>query len=63
MPEGVKDKIYQFLSQNAGKEFTAEEIAKSIGVARVAIVKAQLTRLKKEGKVEETPDHRYKAKQ
>ncbi|MFB6491137.1 MAG: HTH domain-containing protein [Thermoproteus sp. AZ2] len=63
MPEGVKDKIYQFLSQNAGKEFTAEEIAKSIGVARVAIVKAQLTRLKKEGKVEETPDRRYKAKQ
>ncbi|CCC82492.1 HTH domain-containing protein [Thermoproteus tenax] len=63
MPEGVKEKIYQFLSQNAGKEYTPEEIAKAIGVDRVAIVKAQLTRLKKEGKVEETADHRFKVKQ
>ncbi|MBP1449990.1 MAG: HTH domain-containing protein [Thermoproteus sp.] len=62
MPEGVKTKIYQFLSQNAGKEFTAEEIAKSIGVDRIAVVKAQLTRLKKEGRVVETADHRFKAK-
>ncbi len=62
MPEGVKNKIYQFLAQNPGKEFSAEEIAKAIGVDRVAVVKAQLTRLKKEGKVEETVDHRYKAK-
>lgn len=62
MPEGVKTKIYQLLSQNAGKEFTAEEIAKSIGVDRIAVVKAQLTRLKKEGKVVETADHRFKAK-
>ncbi|MEL9990741.1 MAG: HTH domain-containing protein [Thermoproteus sp.] len=62
MPEGVKNKVYQFLTQNPGKEFTAEEIAKAIGVDRVAIVKAQLTRLKKEGKVEETVDHRFKAK-
>lgn len=62
MPEGVKTKIYQHLSQNAGKEFTAEEIAKSIGVDRIAVVKAQLTRLKKEGKVVETADHRFKAK-
>ncbi|AAL64818.1 HTH domain-containing protein [Pyrobaculum aerophilum] len=62
MPSGVKNKIYEYLSQNKGKELTAEEIAKAIGVEKVAIVKAQLTRLVREGKVEKTAEGRYRAK-
>lgn len=62
MPSGVKTKIYEYLSQNKGKELTAEEIAKAIGIEKVAIVKAQLTRLIREGKVEKTAEGRYRAK-
>ncbi|RFA98535.1 HTH domain-containing protein [Pyrobaculum aerophilum] len=62
MPSGIKNKIYEYLSQNKGKELTAEEIAKAIGVEKVAIVKAQLTRLVREGKVEKTAEGRYRAK-
>jgi predicted transcriptional regulator of viral defense system len=62
MPSGVKTKIYEFLAQNKGKEFAAEEIAKMIGIEKVAIVKAQLTRLTREGKVERTAEGRYRAK-
>ncbi|ACB40463.1 HTH domain-containing protein [Pyrobaculum neutrophilum] len=62
MPSGVKNKIYEYLSQNKGKELTAEEIAKIIGVEKVAVVKAQLTRLIREGKVEKTAEGRYKVK-
>ncbi|MCC6031342.1 MAG: HTH domain-containing protein [Pyrobaculum sp.] len=62
MPSGVKTKIYEFLAQNKGKEFTAEEIAKMLGIEKVAIVKAQLTRLIREGKVEKTAEGRYRAK-
>jgi HTH domain. len=62
MPSGIKTKIYEFLTQNKGKEFTAEEIAKMIGIEKVAIVKAQLTRLMREGKVEKTAEGRYRAK-
>ncbi|MGB9705026.1 MAG: TrmB family transcriptional regulator, partial [Pyrobaculum sp.] len=51
MPSGVKTKIYEYLAQNKGKELTAEEVAKAIGVEKVAVVKAQLTRLIREGKV------------
>jgi predicted ArsR family transcriptional regulator len=62
MPSGVKTKIYEFLAQNKGKEFTAEEIAKMLGIEKAAIVKAQLTRLIREGKVEKTAEGRYRAK-
>lgn len=40
----------------------AEEIAKMVGIEKVAIVKAQLTRLTREGKVERTAEGRYRAK-
>jgi len=62
MPSGVKSKIYEFLIQNKGKEFTAEEIAKMLGIEKTAIVKAQLTRLVREGKIEKTAEGRYRAK-
>ncbi|MCC6020830.1 MAG: HTH domain-containing protein [Thermoproteaceae archaeon] len=62
MPTGVKAKIYEFLVQNKNKEFTAEEIAKALGVEKAAVVKAQLTRLVREGKVEKTPEGRYRVK-
>ncbi|MGC9131055.1 MAG: TrmB family transcriptional regulator [Pyrobaculum sp.] len=62
MPSGVKTKIYEYLAQNKGKELTAEEVAKAIGVEKVAVVKAQLTRLIREGRVEKTAEGRYRAK-
>ncbi|MEM1597956.1 MAG: TrmB family transcriptional regulator [Pyrobaculum sp.] len=62
MPSGIKTKIYEYLAQNKDKEFTAEEIAKAIGVEKVAVVKAQLTRLVREGKVEKSAEGRFKAK-
>lgn len=62
MPEGVKSKILDVLGQNRGKELTVEEIAKMVGVERVAVVKAQLTRLVREGKVEKTAEGRYRIK-
>ncbi|AET32744.1 hypothetical protein P186_1315 [Pyrobaculum ferrireducens] len=58
----MKTKIYEYLAQNKGKELTAEEVAKAIGVEKVAVVKAQLTRLIREGKVEKTAEGRYRAK-
>ncbi len=51
MTEGIKSKIYEFLLRNRGREFTVEEIAKAINEPRISVVKAQLTRLVKEGKV------------
>ncbi|MFN3804260.1 MAG: TrmB family transcriptional regulator [Pyrobaculum sp.] len=62
MPSGIKTKIYEYLAQNKGKEFTAEEVARAVNVEKVAIVKAQLTRLVREGKVEKTPENRFKAR-
>ncbi|MEZ0319221.1 MAG: HTH domain-containing protein [Pyrobaculum sp.] len=62
MPSGIKSKIYEYLAQNKGKEFTAEEIAKAIGVEKTAVVKAQLTRLVREGKVEKSAEGRFKIK-
>lgn len=59
MVEGIKKKIYEFLAANKGKEFSVEEIAKAVGEERLNVVKAQLTRLVKEGKVVRT-DSRYK---
>jgi len=61
MPEGVKQKIYEFLAKNKGREFAVEEIARGIGEERLPIVKAQLTRLIKEGKVVKTPEGKYRA--
>ena len=60
MVEGIKKRIYEFLLSNKGKEFTPEEIAKAVGEERLNVVKAQLTRLVKEGKVIKT-DGKYKA--
>ena len=60
MVEGIKKKILDFLTSNKGKEFTVEEIAKAVGEERLNVVKAQLTRLIKDGKVVKT-DNKYKA--
>ncbi len=60
MVEGVKRRILEFLQSNKDKEFTAEEIAKAVGEDRLNVVKAQLTRLVKEGKVIKT-DNKYRA--
>lgn len=62
MPPGIKQKIYDYLSQNKGKEFTVEEIAKALGVDKSSVIKAQLTRLIKEGKVEKTAEGRFRSK-
>ena len=51
MPEGIKKKILDYLTSNRDREFTVDEIAKAIGEERLNVVKAQLTRLVKEGKV------------
>ncbi len=61
MANGIKNKILDYLTQNKGKEFTVEEIAKAIGEQRLNVVKAQLTRLTKEGKVQRTSEGKYKA--
>ncbi|MCG2863756.1 MAG: TrmB family transcriptional regulator [Vulcanisaeta sp.] len=60
MVEGIKKKILDFLTSNKGKEFTVEEIAKAVGEERLNVVKAQLTRLIKDGKVVKT-DNKYRA--
>ena len=60
MVEGIKKKILDFLTSNRGKEFTVEEIAKAVGEERLNVVKAQLTRLIKDGKVVKT-DNKYRA--
>ncbi len=62
MPLGVKNKVYDFLSKNRDREFSAEDIARALAVEKVAIIKAQLTRLMKEGKVEKTPEGLYRVK-
>jgi len=62
MPAGVKAKIVDLLCSNRDQAYTPEEIAEQLGVERVAVVKAQLTRLVKEGRVEKLPDGRYKCK-
>ncbi len=59
--EGLKSKIYEFLVRNRGKEFTVEEIAKAVNEERISVVKAQLTRLVKEGKVIKVDIDKYRA--
>ncbi|NPA70117.1 MAG: TrmB family transcriptional regulator [Crenarchaeota archaeon] len=59
--EGLKSKIYEFLVRNRGKVFTVEEIAKAVNEERISVVKAQLTRLVKEGKVIKVDIDKYKA--
>jgi len=54
----VKSKIVEELK--AGVK-TVEELVKATG-SKPGIVKGQLTRLIKEGKVERTPDGKYKLK-
>ncbi len=61
MVESVKKKIYDFLVSRKGQAFTVEEIAKAVGEERLNVVKAQLTRLVKEGKIEKTPENKYRA--
>ncbi|WP_054843933.1 hypothetical protein [Vulcanisaeta souniana] len=61
MVEGIKKKILDYLTGNrGGREFTAEEIARAVGEERVNVIKAQLTRLIKDGKVVKT-NGKYKA--
>ncbi|OYT26830.1 MAG: TrmB family transcriptional regulator [Thermoprotei archaeon ex4572_64] len=60
MVEGVKKKILDFLTSRRGQEFSVDEIAKAVGEERLNVVKAQLTRLVKEGKIVRT-DGKYKA--
>ncbi|WP_069807294.1 TrmB family transcriptional regulator [Vulcanisaeta thermophila] len=60
MVEGIKKKILDYLTANKGKEFTVEEIAKAVGEERLNVIKAQLTRLIKDGKVQKT-NGKYKA--
>ncbi|BDR92650.1 TrmB family transcriptional regulator [Vulcanisaeta souniana] len=60
MVEGIKKKILDYLTGNRGREFTAEEIARAVGEERVNVIKAQLTRLIKDGKVVKT-NGKYKA--
>ncbi|NPA24174.1 MAG: TrmB family transcriptional regulator [Crenarchaeota archaeon] len=59
--EGLKSKIYEFLVRNRGREFTVEEIAKAVNEERISVVKAQLTRLVKEGKVIKVDIDKYRA--
>ncbi|MFB6469728.1 MAG: TrmB family transcriptional regulator [Vulcanisaeta sp. AZ3] len=60
MVEGIKKKILDYLTGNKDKEFAVEEIARAVGEERLNVVKAQLTRLVKDGKVVKT-DGKYKA--
>lgn len=60
MTDGIKKKILDYLTQNKGKEFTVEEVAKAIGEQRLNVVKAQLTRLTKEGRVQKVAEGKYK---
>jgi len=60
MSTSLKGRIYEFLRKNRGKEFTLEEIAKAVNESRLSIVKAQLTRLVKEGKVMKIGLDKYK---
>lgn len=62
MPLGIKNKVYDYLSKNRDREFSAEDIARALAVEKVSVVKAQLTRLIKEGKVEKTPEGRFRVK-
>ncbi len=62
MPEGIKMKVLDFLQRNKGNEYAVEDIAEALKVEKVSVLKAQLTRLVKEGKVERTPEGKYRAK-
>ncbi len=62
MPEGIKMKVLEFLQRNKGNEYAVEDIAEALKVEKVSVLKAQLTRLIKEGKVEKTPEGKYRAK-
>jgi len=61
--QGVKKKILELLQVEKNEEFSLEEIAERIGEQRISIVKAQLTRLIREGKVVEVRKGVYKALQ
>ncbi len=61
MSLSLKGRIYEFLRKNRGKEFTLDEIAKAVNETRLNVVKAQLTRLVKEGKVIKIGVDKYKA--
>ncbi|MFP3194958.1 MAG: TrmB family transcriptional regulator [Caldivirga sp.] len=61
MSDGIKKKILDYLTQNRGKELTVEDIAKAVGEQRLNVVKAQLTRLAKEGRVQKVAEGKYKA--
>ncbi len=55
-------KVLEFLQRNKGNEYAVEDIAEALKVEKVSVLKAQLTRLIKEGKVEKTPEGKYRAK-
>ncbi len=55
---GVKDRILEELKSGPK---SLEELIKATG-AKVGVVKGQLTRLEKAGKVERTDDGKYKLK-
>jgi len=59
--QGVKKKILELLQVEKNEEFSLEEIAERIGEQRISIIKAQLTRLIREGKVVEVRKGVYKA--
>ncbi|RLE90501.1 MAG: TrmB family transcriptional regulator [Thermoprotei archaeon] len=61
MVQGVKKKILELLQVEKNEEFSLEEIAERIGEQRISIIKAQLTRLIREGKVVEVRKGVYKA--
>ncbi|KUO85006.1 MAG: TrmB family transcriptional regulator [Caldivirga sp.] len=61
MSDGIKKKILDYLTQNRGKELAVEDIAKAVGEQRLNVVKAQLTRLAKEGRVQKVAEGKYKA--
>lgn len=61
MTDGIKKRILDYLVQNKGKELTVEDIAKAIGEQRLNVVKAQLTRLVKEGRIQRVAEGKYKA--
>ncbi|WP_291765539.1 TrmB family transcriptional regulator [Caldivirga sp. UBA161] len=60
MSDGIKKKILDYLTQNKGKELTVEDVAKAVGEQRLNVVKAQLTRLAKEGRVQKVAEGKYK---
>lgn len=61
MVQELKKRILELLQVEKDKEFSLKEIAERIGEERLSIVKAQLTRLVKEGKIAEVKKGVYKA--